>query len=75
MQTIAAANDVSVDAAIAVLFSELGGIFSLKEKQNTALKVFLSEQLVFISLLSDFGKGFSSTQLHIAGSHGAVMFG
>lgn len=31
MQTIAAANEVSVDAAIAVLFSELDSIFTLKK--------------------------------------------
>lgn len=36
-----------MDAAAAAVFSELGGVFSLKEEERRALKVFLSGKVCF----------------------------
>lgn len=47
----AAATERSVDAAVAVVLSELAGIFMLKKGQWTALKAVFSESLVKLHLV------------------------
>lgn len=55
---------------LALFLSEADGIFTLKEKQRTAPKAFISgqSQTEVALLSSDFGKSFVK---HIAARHGA----
>lgn len=56
LQTVAAAKEKSVDAAVAALLTELSGIFALKEEQRAALTAFLCGKAVFCFTLDIFGK-------------------
>lgn len=56
---MAAAKEISVGAAIAVVLSGLGGIFTLKETQKTTVGVFLGEH---VSALLPTGLGKSLAQ-------------
>lgn len=49
---MAAAKEISLEAAIVAVLSEVDGIFSLKEEQQSALKAFLSVHC-FTFTLSD----------------------
>lgn len=40
--SVATANEIHMDTAIAAVLSDLAGIFALKEEQRAALKAFLS---------------------------------
>lgn len=51
--SVAAANEVSADAAAAPVLSEADDIFTLKEEQRTAPKAFMSGKAL---LPTDFGK-------------------
>lgn len=54
--SLAAANEINRDAAVAVVLSKLDGILAVKEEQGTAQMAFLCEKNVI--LLTDFGKSF-----------------
>lgn len=54
--SLANANGIRVDSALASVLSELNGIFILKEEQITGLKAFLSEKGIFTLLATGFGK-------------------
>lgn len=56
---MAAAKEVSRDAATASVISELESVSSLKEKQRTALKGFLYGKHVFALLPTGFTKEFN----------------
>lgn len=51
-----ATKEISVDTAVAVVLSELDGIFALKDEQRTAQKAFLGGEGVFSLRLTGFGK-------------------
>lgn len=46
---MAAAPEISVDVALAVVISEPDGIFTLKKENKTALEAFLGGRHVFIA--------------------------
>lgn len=48
--SLVATNEISVDAAVTALSSELDGIFMFKEEQRTTLKALLSGKDVFALL-------------------------
>lgn len=54
---MAAAKEISVNAAVRAQSSRLDGVFTLKEKQR-ALKAFLSCQHVSALILTGFGKSY-----------------
>lgn len=54
---MAAAKQITVEAAIEAVLSELDGILALRDKQGMALRVLLGEQDVFTLVLIGFGKG------------------
>lgn len=54
----AGTKEIIMDAAVASVLSELGGIFILKGEQRTALKAFLNGKDVFASLPTGFSKSF-----------------
>ncbi len=56
LKTMAAPIELSMDASIAAVLSELDNISSLKEEQRTAPKAFLGGKDVFALLLTGFGK-------------------
>lgn len=66
-------KDISIDAAVAVISTELYDIFTVKEEQITAPKALLSWKDVFILLLAGFGKSLVEHQWHIVTRYGAVM--
>lgn len=52
---IVAAYEISVDAAVAAVLPELGGIFDIREEQIMVLKACLGGKHVFVSLSTGFG--------------------
>lgn len=56
--SLAAAEEITVDVAVAAILSRFGGIFTIKGEETTALKAFISERGVFSLILTDFGNRF-----------------
>lgn len=63
---LVAAEEISVDAAVAVVSTKFDGLFTLKEAQRMALKTFRGEKDVFALLPNGFGE--SAMQLVIGGN-------
>lgn len=55
---VAAANKISMDAAVVADLLELDGVSTSKEEQRTTPKAFLSGKEALASLLIGFGKQF-----------------
>lgn len=66
---MAAAKQISVEAALAAVLSELDGILALRDKQRTARRVLLGEQYVFALALIGFGKSLVKTLQRVAARH------
>lgn len=54
--SLAAATDISMDAAVEAFLSELDGVFTLKEEQRPTLKAFLGGKGACASLLTVWQK-------------------
>lgn len=59
---LTAANEISVDAAVTAVLSELDGIFTLKEEQRMTLKAFFSEKDILSLLPTGFSKSLVKRQ-------------
>lgn len=57
---MAAANEISTDAAVMAVLSELDGIYTLKDEQKWLRKLFLFFQHDFSLLLTGIGKSLNT---------------
>lgn len=57
--SLATANEISIDAAVAVVLSQVDGTFTLNEEQRRVLKGFLGGENIFALLPTVFLQEFS----------------
>lgn len=71
----AAANEISTDAAVVAVLSQLLCICMLKEKEIIALQPFFQRLFRFFPLLFVFAKILDLELLHIVTAHGMTAIG